>query len=122
MIEQPIPLQPNDVRVLLRCPLHFHFLRQSAPPPPPEPDSLVREAIHRLHAAGGPARLSLRKCLAPAAGNRAAQQMLELYYRRLRKDWPQVIAGNETMALQIRIGGVQLALSATADRLDKTRD
>ena len=122
MIEQPIPLQPNDVRVLLRCPLHFHFLQQSAPPPPVEPNFLVRDAIHRLHAAGGPARMSLRKCLAPAGGNRPAQQMLEVYYRRLRKDWPQVMAGNETMALQISIGGVSLALSATVDRLDKTRD
>ena len=34
MIQQPIPLSPEDVRTLISCPLHYHFLQQKAALPP----------------------------------------------------------------------------------------
>lgn len=126
MTQQPIPLTPEEVRVLISCPLHYHFLQQKSAHPQTEStharlDNLVRETIQRLHAAGGPARLPLETCLKNVA-DAAARRMVENYYYRLEQDWPRLIAGNETMALKISIGGVSLALRATVDRLDKTRD
>ncbi len=126
MKKQPIPLSPDEGRVLVRCPLHYHFLQQvSAAKLDPDRaalDSLVRQTIQQLHAAGGPARLSLAKCLAPLENQALARQMVEPYYHSLARDWGHMIAGNETMALKIFIGGVSLALRGTVDRLDKTSD
>jgi RecB family exonuclease len=126
MIKQPIPLTPIEVRVLTRCPLHYHFLQQKplmqADPAQEELDKLVRETIQQLHAAGGPARLSLEECLKKVANQSKARQMIERYYHRLEQDWPQMMAGNETMQLRISIGGVSLSLQGTVDRLDKTSD
>lgn len=129
MNRQPILLTPNDVRILVRCPLHYHFSQQkSAGPTNPsvktqaEVDELVRETIQHLHSAGGPARLSLADCLVRVAGYPPAVQMIEHYYRLLRHDWPRMIAGNEAMRLRISISGVSLILDATVDRLDKTSD
>ena len=34
MMKQPIPLSPEDVRTLISCPLHYHFLQQKAALPP----------------------------------------------------------------------------------------
>jgi hypothetical protein len=126
MIKQPIPLTPIEVRVLTRCPLHYHF-RQQKPSMQTEPtqaglDKSVRETIQDLHAAGGPARLSLEECLKKVATQPKVQQMVERYYHRLEQDWPQMMAGNETMQLRISIGGVSLSLQGTVDRLDKTSD
>ena len=103
MISQPIPLTPTEVRVLARCPLHYHFLQQ-------EPslridqaqiglDQRVRDTIQQLHAAGGPARLSLEDCLRQVGPQPKARQMVERYYDRLGQDWPQMMAGNETIQL-----------------------
>ncbi|MBN1217582.1 MAG: PD-(D/E)XK nuclease family protein [Anaerolineae bacterium] len=126
MIKQPIPLTPIEVRVLTRCPLHYHFLQQKpsrqANPAQEELAKLVRETIQDLHAAGGPARLSLEECLEKVAHQPKARQMVEPYYQRLEQDWSQMMAGNETMQLRISIGGVSLSLQATVDRLDKTSD
>jgi RecB family exonuclease len=126
MIKQPIPLTPIEVRVLTRCPLHYHFLQQKPSrqvnPAQEELAKLVRETIQELHAAGGPARLSLAECLEKVAHQPQARQMVEPYYHRLEQDWPQMMAGNETMQLRISIGGVSLSLQATVDRLDKTSD
>lgn len=126
MSKQPIELIPIEARVLVRCPLHYHF-RQQKPAMQLDPaqtalDDLVREAIQELHAAGGPARLPLADCLKKIENQPAARQMIEYYYRNLERDWPQMIAGNETMTLRISIGGVSLRLQGTVDRLDKTSD
>lgn len=126
MVTQPIPLTPTQVRVLALCPLHYHFLQQK-PTAQLEPaqaavDEMVRQTIQLLHATGGPAKLSLRACLARVSQHRSARQMVERYYRRLENDWASMIASNETMALRISIAGVSLALEATVDRLDKTSD
>lgn len=126
MIKQPIPLTPAEVRVLARCPLHYHFLQQK-PSAQMEPgqaalDRLVRDTIQQLHAAGGPARLPLADCLKNVAGQPFAREMVGRYYQRLEQDWPQMIAGNESMQLKISIAGVSLVLRATVDRLDKTGD
>ncbi len=122
MIKQPIPLTPAKVRVLVRCPLHYHFLEQSPTHRPDSVDRAIREAIQQLHAAGGPARLSLADCLKPLSDQREARSMVEGYYHHLKQDWTGMIAGNETMQLRISIGRVSLALQATVDRLDKTSD
>jgi hypothetical protein len=126
MKKRPILLTPNEVRVLARCPLHYHFLRQKptlhSDPEQAYVDHLVREAIQSLHAAGGPARLTLRACLESVQAQRAARQMVERYYRRLEREWTTMVASNETMYLRISLGGVSLALEATVDRLDKTSD
>lgn len=125
MKRQPFPLTPAAVRVLVRCPLYYHFAQQSSPQIEPEQvalDKLVRKTLQQLHATGGPARLSLAECLEKVANQPLVRHMVERYYHRLAQDWPQMIAGNETMALKIYIGGVSLALSGTLDRLDKTSD
>jgi RecB family exonuclease len=126
MIRQPIALTPAEVRVLTRCSLHYHFRQQDpllrAASAQAVVDDLVRETIQRLHAAGGPGRLSLDQCLTHVAAYPDAQSMLEIYYRRLEQDWSQVMASNESMSLRINIGGVSLDLSTTIDRLDKTSD
>ena len=79
-MKQPIPLSPEDVRTLISCPLHYHFLQQKAALPPAlaaqmELDRLVGEAIQALHAAGGPARLSLEECLWPVVLHPAAREV-----------------------------------------------
>lgn len=48
--------------------------------------------------------------------------MVERYYHRLEQEWEGLMASNETMQLRISLGGVSLALEATVDRLDRTRD
>lgn len=122
-MKQPIPLSPLEVQVLARCPLHYHFLQQkSGAVARSGPDSLVRSTIQQLHAAGGPARMSLDDCLAPVARHPTAREMVARYYHRLAQEWPGVIAANEFMSLKISIGGVSLTLHATIDRLDKTGD
>jgi RecB family exonuclease len=126
MNKQPIHLTPNEARVLVRCPLHYHFLQQK---PGPQADSdqaaldkTVRETIQTLHAAGGPARLSLDACLARIENQPVARQMVERYYHALARDWPRMIAGNEPMSLKIVLGRVSLLLQGTLDRLDQTTD
>jgi hypothetical protein len=129
MKKQPLLLTPEAVRVLALCPLHYHF-RQTWSGGPVKGsasvqaglDELVRESIQYLHATGGPARLSLERCLERVGEQPLARQMIERYYRRLEQDWPWLIAGNETIALKISLGGVALALQGTVDRLDKTAD
>jgi hypothetical protein len=125
MVDQPIPLSPEEIRVLITCPLHYHFLQQKTAVPTAETvsiDARITGAIHQLHAAGGPARLSIRKLMAPLAEYPAAQLMVEHYYLHLRQEWPRMLSSNETMQLQISVGGVILALHATLDRVDKTGD
>ena len=126
MTRQPIPLTPSEVRVLARCPLHYHFLQQKTSVQVDSTqatlDNLVRETIQHLHAAGGPARLSLDDCLIEVANHSQARQIVKRYYQGLVQDWPQMIAGNESMQLRISIGGVSLLLQGTVDRLDKLTD
>jgi len=126
MMKQPIPFTPIDVRALALCPLYYHFLQQKpalqTDTDQGRLDSQVRETIQQLHAAGGPARLSLEACLNRTGQSPQTRKMIENYYRRLEQDWPQMIAGNESMQLKISIGGVSLLLRGTVDRLDKTSD
>jgi hypothetical protein len=116
-----VTLSPAAIRVLANCPLHYHFLQQ-APPPQAALDRLVREAIWELHAAGGPARLALADCVQPLAAYPPARQMVERYYHRLARDWPQVIAGGESLELKISMTPVSLLIQGELDRLDKTAD
>ncbi len=122
---QAIRLTPEEVEILIQCPLHYHFRRQDIEPPNPaaaELERLVRDSVHFLHAQGGPGRVSLRRCLAPIQHHRAAQKLVERYYLRLRQDWASTIASNESLALKISIGGVPVKLAATVDRLNTTGD
>jgi RecB family exonuclease len=116
---------PGEARILARCSLHYYFQQQSPLPPDPataELDRLVREVIQELHAAGGPARLSLERCLVKVQSQPTAQAMIERYYRRLEQDWLRLIAGNEELELKITLAGVPVTLTGTVDRLDKTSD
>ncbi len=122
MVKQPIPLTPQEIRILAQCPLHYHFWRQEAPRQGHQVDGLVRDTIQQLHAAGGPARLPLEECLRPVISQPKARVMVERYYHRLGQDWSQMMAGNETIQLKISLGGVSLLLEGTVDRLDKTSD
>lgn len=122
MVKQPIPLTPTEVRVLARCPLHYHFRQQVARPKSNSLDTVVRETIQQLHAAGGPSRMSLAECLQKIEHHPTARLIVEKYYARLAREWANIIAINETMALRISLAGVALALEATVDRLDKTSD
>lgn len=127
MSTQPIPLTPQEVSILVECPLHYHFARQSTARSGPisaqaEIDALVRDTIQQLHAAGGPARFSLADCLVRVAGYPAAVEMVEHYYRRLERDWRQMMAGNEAVSLKISLAGVPLRLNGIIDRLDRTSD
>jgi len=126
MMKQPIPLTPIDARALALCPLYYHFLQQKTTPQTNTDqiklDNRVRETIGQLHAAGGPVRLSLEECLSHAGRHPQIRKMIERYYHGLEQDWPQMIAGNESMQLKISIGGVSLMLQGTVDRLDKTSD
>ncbi len=126
MLNQPIPLTPTEVRVLIRCPLHYHFLQQRPTVGQDRHqaalDRLVRETIHQLHAAGGPQRMSLESCLQQALFQPVAQRMIENYYERLVQEWAQMMVSNEFMQLRISLSGLPLTLQATLDRLDRTRD
>ena len=90
MLTQPIQLTPNDVAVLVSCPLHYYFRRQqTGPTPGADLDQLVRQAIYDLHAAGGPGRVSLRRCFSTLQHQPAAQRLFEPYYERLRRELMQ---------------------------------
>lgn len=120
-MKQPIRLTPTEARILARCSLHYHFRQQSGPPPANPLAEAVREAIQQLHAAGGPARLSLPDCLR-RVDQVAARPLVERYYHRLAQDWPRMMASNESLELKIAIGGVSVILHGTIDRLDQTGD
>jgi RecB family exonuclease len=126
MNKPPIRLTPNEARVLVRCPLHYHFLQQKpalqAADDQAALDKMVRETIQTLHAAGGPARLSLDACLAKLENYLLARPMIERYYQALARDWSRMIAGNEPMSLKIVLGRVSLLLQGIIDRLDQTSD
>lgn len=126
MNKQPIRLTPNEARVLVRCPLHYHFLQQKpvlqAGGDQAVLDKTVRETIQTLHATGGPARLSLDACLARIENQPVARQMIERYYHALARDWARMIAANEPMSLKIVLGRISLLLQSTIDRLDQTSD
>lgn len=122
MVKQSISLTPQQVSVLARCPLHYHFLQQSRPAVPDLVGRQVRAAIQQLHAAGGPDRMPLADCLQPVRHHSAAYNMVEGYYHQLQRDWPRLVAGNESMQLKISIAGIPLMLHAIIDRLDKTSD
>ncbi len=123
----PVLLTPANVAALMECLLHYHFLQQSPNLPAPQSDSAdldsrVRKVLARLHAAGGPARLSLAKYLEPVQHYPTAKKMAENYYHRLRRDWPRVMATNEALSLKISLAGVPLQLNGVVDRLDQTND
>jgi hypothetical protein len=123
MVSQPISLLPEDVAILVECPLHYHFRgQQTGPTPADDLDRLVRQTIHQLHAAGGPHRMSLRRCLAPLQPQQGAQRLVERYYTRLRHEWSGMIASNVPLELKITIAGVALRLHATPDRLSQASD
>lgn len=118
-------LTPSEARILASCSLHYYFAQQTGTSldlDQASVDEAIREAIQALHAAGGPARLSLEKYLARVANQPLVRPILERYYHRLAQDWRQMIAGNETLELKITIGGIPVLLRGLVDRLDKTSD
>lgn len=125
MLREPLLLTPVEARILAQCSLHYYFMQQtpqSEDPAQSALDEAVRDAIQALHAAGGPARISLEQCLALVSQQPQAHPLIERYYYRLVRDWRLILAGNETLELKITIGGVPVLLRGTIDRLDKTSD
>ncbi|MFQ5611696.1 MAG: PD-(D/E)XK nuclease family protein [Anaerolineae bacterium] len=131
-------LTPDDFRILGQCPLHYHF-RQQQPvagvsQEDREIDHLLRVTLRALHAQGGPGRMKLPAALdllaaqARSAGGLAesvlmvARQALAAYHRRLRREWPDMIASNETLQLPLTLGRKTVRLSAEVDRLDRAAD
>jgi hypothetical protein len=125
MLRQPLSLTPTEAQILARCSLHYYFAQQTGQAVEPAQAALaeaVREAIQELYAGGGPARLPLQQYLARVAPRPPLRPILERYYHRLAQEWPQIIAGNETLELKLSIGGVPVRLSGALDRLDRTSD
>lgn len=131
-------LTPRGLRLLAQCPLHFHFEQQSPlaglSDEDREIDQWLRSTLHALHAQGGPQRLNLPAVLnllaaqvgaegaQPGASLILARQVVAAYHRRLRGEWAQMLASNETLRLQLRLGRATVSLTAEIDRLDRADD
>jgi hypothetical protein len=122
--------------MLYDCSLQLHFWRQ-VPDENLLDDPLevsVLQSIRRLHTAGGPHRLNLPATLrhledelaafAPleASTQLTARQMVALYHRRLRHEWPTVIASDERLTLTLKFRGQNVACQGVIDRVDQADD
>lgn len=126
---------PQDLASLSQCTLQFHFSQRR---PVVANDHFWREAvqdtIRHLHAQGGPNRLNLpatlrylEQGLADQAVDdvvltMAARQMLAHYHRRLRTDWPLVMASDEQLNLNLRLPRQIIRLAGQVDRVDRAED
>jgi hypothetical protein len=137
--QQPI-FTPFELEAVTNCTLQYHFLQQlpsaskAAENEVPSIEVIVRDTIQHLHASGGPFRLNLPTILRYAESaipeafqnhvpfTAAVRQMVANYHRRLKDEWPQVIASNEYVTLPIRLRGAVVQVEAVIDRLDKERD
>ena len=134
MAQGPI-FSPVELGMITDCTLQYHFWRQT----PAEPEAValaevVGETIAYLHAAGGPQRLNLPATLRdmtrfiPAIYQdnvpfqTAARQMTANYHRRLKTEWARVIASNEAVALNIRLGRGLLQVEGVVERVDKEEE
>jgi hypothetical protein len=131
-------LTPNGLRILAKCPLHYHFRQQHPQTGLSDEDLavdvLLRETLRALHVKGGPQRLNLPSTLDLLTGLarqegilddavlRTVRQAVAAYHRRLRQDWARMLASNETLHLQLKLGQATIALEAEIDRLDRTAD
>lgn len=127
----PPSFTPIELALLVDCSLQYHFWRQTALPLQITPASAVLETIQRLHAAGGPQRKNLPATLrdlaelTPAGDPRdqaVARQMIANYHRRLREEWPGVIAANEQLSLSISLPRGTFLCETVIDRIDREAD
>lgn len=134
MAQLPI-FSPTELAIITDCTLHYYFWQQSPLPAETTPlETVVRETIAHLHAAGGPHRLNLPATLRHMTQlipetqrtdvplQMAARQMVANYHRRLKGEWAKVIASNETMALSIRLRRSTVRVETVVDRVDKEQD
>lgn len=131
---QPQLLTPTELHRITTCSLQHHFWQQSPPPDVDLLDKIVLETIAYLHASGGPRRLNLPATLRqlgqfiPSKVHddtlllSTAQQMLVNYHRRLRQEWPKMIASNELLGLNLRLKRSVVRCEGTMDRLDQEED
>lgn len=125
---------PAELASMVDCSLQYHFWRQSANHPPDPLNTVVLDTIQHLHAGGGPNRLNLPatlRFLASQLANSpsqdqnlitAARQMVATYHRRLRDEWPRIIAANELLTLNIALKRTPIRCEMVIDRVDKEDD
>ena len=133
---QPAVFSPADLAAITDCTLKFHFFRQTMATAFEESplEAVVLQTINHLHASGGPHRLNLPATLRAMAQfvpesharnvplHATARQMVASYHRRLRGEWPHIIASQESMALAIRLSTGSIRVEAAIDRVDKAAD
>ena len=122
---------PTELQHIADCSLQHHFWRQTEPDLSTMDDALL-QSIHHLHASGGPRRLNLPGflryfgTLLPADTDTGslttAREILATYHRRLRQEWENIVASNETLSLTIALSRQKIQIEATIHRLDKTAD
>lgn len=127
----PPSFTPTELALLVDCSLQYHFWRQTAASADNAPESAVLATIQRLHAAGGPLRKNLPATLRDLAeltpvsnphDQAVARQMIANYHRRLREEWPGVIAANEQLSLSISLPRGAFWCEAVIDRIDREAD
>ncbi len=121
---------PTELQQIVDCSLQYHFWRQSPLPQHDRQQEPVLQTLQYLHAAGGPRRVNLpatlrflKDQLSPnAESSTIMRQMIANYHRRLRNEWPQIIASNELLSLNIALARTTIRCESIIDRLDKEDD
>jgi hypothetical protein len=132
--QSPI-FSPTELAIITDCTLHYYFWQQSPLLAETTPlETVVRDTIAQLHAAGGPHRLNLPATLRQMTQfipetqqtnvpfQMAARQMVANYHRRLKEEWVKVIASNEAMALALRLRRSTVRVETVVDRVDREQD
>jgi len=134
MVSQALILTPLELNRITMGTLQYHFWQQSPPSDEALLEETALETIQHLHASGGPLRLNLpatlrhTEQLLSTSGQSdrrlaaAARQMIANYHRRLRDEWPRIIASAETLGLNIKLKQGWIQCEAVVDRLDKEDD
>lgn len=125
---------PLELQRIADCSLQHHFYQQTPVQQSALLNRVVRGTIQHLHAAGGPNRLNLpatlrhmARLIPPESGRdtaltAGAQRMVSAYHRRLRHEWPKIVAGNELLSLTLRLKRAAVRCRTVVDRLDMEDD
>jgi hypothetical protein len=127
-------LTPIELQLITNCTLQYHFWQQSPARKSDPLEQVVLETIQHLHAAGGPRRHNLPAILRymeqliaetgpqDESLTAGARQMVANYHRRLREEWPKIIASNELLTLKIRLKRAVIRCEGVINRLDREED
>lgn len=126
-----VTFSPIELQHIADCSLQHHFWRQTDPYLPATDDTLL-QTIHHLHASGGPRRMNLPAMLrfsgtllpsdTDAATLTTIREILATYHRRLRQEWENIVASNETLTLEIAMPRQAVQIEETIHRIDKSDD